>query len=322
MELPSRPHLAVTYASDRLQDGAGAQLQRIYGIYALSRALAIPYVHTPIEHLGYHGLLALENNAPTRGLLSECNRVFHIPSDIELPETGVISVQHEDVDAAAIWAMKNAGGGGASFHLVRILFPYPFTDRNPESYRFVKALSPFPYSRSEVFRLAIHVRRGEVYAFETARMLPNSFYVGCASRVAAMLEKLGIPFVCELYTEEVTKRFEVTPDHHGVEGRISENVTFEPGMNQLEDFDVLPNLVRYINGDPIETLGRMATADALIMSRSSFSYVAAILSQNCTVICYPFWHSAMEEWLVPGADGTLDEGELAGRLESWKLTPV
>ena len=71
-------------------------------------------------------------------------------------------------------------------------------------------------------------------------------------------------------------------------------------MDHLEDFDVLAEPRALHQLDPIETLGRMATADALIMSRSSFSYVAALLSQNCTVVCYPFWHSAMKEWLRSG----------------------
>jgi hypothetical protein len=318
MELPSNPHLAVTYANDKMQDGAGAQLQRIYGIYALSRALGVPYVHSPIEHLGYHGLLALENNAPSSGLLSECNRVFRIPSDIEVPGTRVIQ-DMQDADAGAIEALKNATSDGANFHLIRICLPYPVTDRDPDTYRCVKAISPFPYRRSEVFRLAIHVRRGEQYALDSDRMLPNWYYVSCTLRFQAILRMLDIPFICELYTEVPTKKFEVTSEHHGISGRISENVTYDPDMNHLEDFDTVPNLERYINTDPVETLRRMATADALILSRSSYSYVAALLSQKCIVIYYPFWHSPMKEWLISGVGGALPEIELAERLRSWKL---
>jgi hypothetical protein len=318
MELLSHPGLAVTYASDRLQDGAGAQLQRIYGIYALSRALGVPYVHSPLAHLGYHGLLALQNNAPSSDLLAECNRVFHIPSDIELPEAMVIH-EMRDADAGAIEALRHAASDDARFDLVRIGMPYPVTDRDPETYRCVKAISPFPYHRSDVFRLAIHVRRGEQFALDSHRMLPNEYYVSCALRLTEALRKLDIPFVCELYTEVATKTFEVTPQHHGICGRMSGNMTYDPGMSHLEDFDVIPSLESYINIHPIETLRRMATADALIMSRSSFSYVAAILSENCIVIYYPFWHSAMNEWLISGADGALPERELADRLESWKL---
>jgi hypothetical protein len=316
MEPPSHPRVAVTYDSERLTDGAGAQLQRIYGIYALSRALGVAYLHTPIGHLGYHGLQALENNAPSSDLLAEFNRVFDIPSDIELPETTVVH-QMDDADADAIEALKHAPNGESSVQLVRILLPYPVTDRDPETYRSVKAISPFRRERSDVFRLAIHVRRGDLFAVSSDRMLPNEYYVSCALRFAGVLRKLGIPFVCELHTEVATKTFEVTPEHHGIFGRIPGNMTFDPAMSRLEDFDVIPNLERHINVHPIETLRRMATADGLIMSRSSFSYVAAILNEGI-VVCHPFWHSAMSEWLTSGDDGAFPEEELAERLESWQ----
>jgi hypothetical protein len=281
----------------------------------------VHYVHSPIEHLGYHGLLALENNAPSSSLLSECNRVFHLPSDIEVAETAVLH-DMQDADASAIEALKVATSDGTNFHLIRICLPYPVTDKDPETYRCVKAISPFPYQRSDVFRLAIHVRRGEQYAIDSDRMLPNQYYVSCALRVQAILRQLDIPFVSELYTEVPTKRFDVTPDHHGIHGRMAGTMTYDPGMNHLEEFDTVSNLQSYINADPVETLRRMATADALIMSRSSYSYVAALLSQNCIVIYYPFWHSAMSEWLISAVDGALPERELGDRLESWKLAAV
>jgi hypothetical protein len=152
-------------------------------------------------------------------------------------------------------------------------------------------------------------------------MLPNSYYVSCALKFQAILQKLDIPFVCELYSEVASKKFEVTPESHGIYGRISENITFDPGMNHLEDFDAIPNLERFVNIEPIETLRRMATADALILSRSSFSYVAAILSTNGIVVYYPFWHFAMKDWLVSNDDGAVAETDLIERLESWKRSP-
>ena len=129
MELSSRPTLAVTYANDQIQDGAGAQLQRIYGIYALSRFLRVPYVHSPIAHLGYHGLSALEKNVPSPDLLAEYNRVFHIPSDIDLPEKRVI---HEmpDADVASIERIRNAGSDTRGLNLIRIRAPYPVVCEN------------------------------------------------------------------------------------------------------------------------------------------------------------------------------------------------
>lgn len=84
MQLRGSPGPVLIYKNDQNEDGAGAQLQRMYGIYAVARFLSVRYVHTPIRNIDYQGLAALENSSPIPGLLSEYNRVFHIPSDIAL----------------------------------------------------------------------------------------------------------------------------------------------------------------------------------------------------------------------------------------------
>src|SRR5271170_2871330 len=81
-----KPGIALTYANDVQMDGAGAQLQRVYGIYALSRYFKVPYVYSPLKEIGYQGLAALERNAGSPDLQDKYNRVFTIPSDLELPE--------------------------------------------------------------------------------------------------------------------------------------------------------------------------------------------------------------------------------------------
>jgi hypothetical protein len=315
---PAPPrHLAITYANNRFQDGAGAQLQRIYGIYAISRFLEVPYVHSPIESIGYQGLQALENNVPFENLPSEYNRVFHMPSDVDMPEKRA-TYDLEQADIEFIETIKNSGSNRAEFSLIRILFPYDVTNRYPEIYRFTKAISPFQYRRSEAFRLAIHVRRGELYVVDSHRMLPNSYYVSCALALQEILGKLDIPFVCELYTEAASKKFEVTPQHHGICGRISQNTIVDPAKDHLEDFDVIPNLKKYINLDPIETLRRMATADALVLSLSSFSVVAAILSPNCIVLSSSSLPFPMKDWLTWGEDEKFPTAELVRRVLSWR----
>jgi hypothetical protein len=314
---PSNSTLAITYKDDGNQDGICSQLLRIYGIYAISRSLGIPYFHSPIAHLGYHGLTALEDNAPLPDLLTDVNRVFHIPSDIELSDKRVTIHDMVDADLESIKKIGDAANDGR-LNLIRILYPFPVTDSNPELYRCLEAICPFPYRRSEVFRLAIHVRRGELFAVDSDWMLPNSYYVSCALRFQAILRKLDIPFVCELYTEVPSKTFEVTPQHHGINGRIAENLIIDPAMNHLEDFDAIPNLERFINFDPIESLRRMTTADALITSHSSFSYLPAIFNPNCIVVYHPYWRGRMKDWLISNTDGAFPESGLIQRLKAWK----
>src|ERR1700675_2618285 len=130
----SKPTVALTYKDDGNQDGICSQLLRIYGVYAISRFLGVPYFHSPIAHLGYHGLAALEDNRPLPNLLTDINRVFHIPSDIELPDERVTIHDMVDADVESIKNIRNAGGNGPGVNLIRILYPFPVTDSNPELY--------------------------------------------------------------------------------------------------------------------------------------------------------------------------------------------
>src|SRR4051794_31314557 len=114
----THPTLAITYKDDGNQDGICSQLLRIYGIYALSRLLGVPYVHSPIAHLGYHGLQALENNAPLPNLLTDVNRTFHIPSDIELADKQVIIHDMIDADVAGIERIKNSARDRRTIDLI------------------------------------------------------------------------------------------------------------------------------------------------------------------------------------------------------------
>lgn len=312
----SKPHIALTYANDVMMDGAGAQLQRVYGIYAVSRYFHVPYVHSPLKAIGYQGLAALEKNAGSANMQDRWNRVFTIPSDIQLPEN-TITRYIVSPKAADIERLKAEAEKQNKFYLVRMLFPYDITDKNPEIYRSLKQISPFRSAPSNTFRIAIHVRRGEEFVVDSQRMLPNSYYVASTMRLVEGLKQLGIPFVCELYTEVPSKAFVVTPQSHGINGRISHPVVIDPKMNRIEDFDVIPNLRKCINLDPIETLKGMATADGLIISRSSFSYLAALLGKGI-VIYNPFQHQPLKEWLISDRSGNFSAQQLVEQLKSWK----
>ena len=313
---PVRSGIALTYANDKLMDGAGAQLQRIYGIYAVSRYLHVPYFHTPIKKIGYQGLAELEKNAAAPHMEDKWNRVFTIPSDIELPKDTIVRFI-DTPTAEDIAGYKSEAEKKNQFYLLQIVLPYKITDKDPEIYRALRNVSPFHAARSNIFRIAIHVRRGDEFVIASDRMLPNSYYVASTMKVVQALKQLEIPFVCELYTEVASKPFVVTSQTQGIQGSVSKPVVIDPKMNHLEDFDVIPNLKKCINLDPIETLRGMATADVLIISRSSFSYLAALFNRG-TVIYFPFWHKPLKDWLTSDINGNIPSNELLERLKSWK----
>jgi hypothetical protein len=305
-----REKLVLTYDNTALTDGVGAQLQRIYGIYSISRLLGASYLHSPLARVDYQGLSALEENKGDLGFHDEFNDLFQIKSDIMGSNDFQVSklpyMTMEDVDQLVAKFDRHETSGRPS--LVQLVVPYGIADRFPDCYEVCKDISPFASSVREggVFRVALHVRRGEQLALDSDRMLPNAYYISVAKNVAQVLESLKIDYEIELFTEVPQKELVVQPDHHGIFNRIPGPRVIGPEMLQLNEFDELPNLVPCPNGKAIVCLEKLATADVLVMSRSSFSYVAAILNRSGVVLYHPFWHSPLSSWMSVDPEGQFD----------------
>jgi hypothetical protein len=318
--------LVLTYDGSVLTDGAGAQLQRIYGTYALARLLGAAYLHSPLRRVDYQGLAALERNVADPAFHHALNECFQIPSDVA-PSDGFHDVRLRDVSMDTVTQLaatfdRNETDGRPI--LARLVFPYGITDRFPDCYEACKAVSPFAPSpqADRALRVAVHVRRGDLFAVESDRMLPNAYFIQVAQQVAQALSALMIDFQIELYTEIPGQSFVVTPDHHGIHRRISTPFVFHPESIRIDEFGVLPNLVHRINGEAIDCLCGLATADVLVMSRSSFSYLGGILNRNAIVLYHPFWHPAPSAWLTVDPDGQFDQSEFSQAVQDRRRSPV
>ena len=306
--------LVLTYANTALTDGVGAQLQRIYGVYAISRLLGVSYVHSPLAEVGYQGLSAMEANVTDPDFHHEFNDLLSVPSDVVPPgELPTITLPNITLEVANELIARSGRGRAGTATLVQLVTPYGIADRFPDCYEVCKQLSPFASSgrgRGPV-RVALHVRRGEHVISSSDRMLPNGYYVNVARRVARVLGVLGLGYEIELWTEVPEEDFVVGLRHHGVHGRLNEPVLARADALGLDDFDGLPNLAHRLNGLAIDCLRGLATADILVMSRSSFSYAAAILNRNGIILYHPFWHYPPSSWITVDPDGQFDDSRLS-----------
>ena len=309
--------LGVTYLNSKLTDGAGAQLQRIYGVYAISRLLNLQYVHSPLCRVDNQGLAALENKTQDKQLIHRYNELFAIPSDIDPPENCVVR-EFEYFNLRIYDKLRQEAEARQAFILAKILMPYVITDSYPRSYNYVNAISPFFRDSSPVIRIAVHVRRGDLAATAAERILPNSYYINVALRISSTLDLLGVDYVFELHTELPDKAFLDKCEHVIADG-LSEPFMFDPSADRLEEFEQIPNLEKFINRDPIETIRKMATADVLVISRSSFSYLAALLNRNGIIIYHDFWHSMLEDWVRADTSGQFSAREFTDKLNE-KIT--
>jgi hypothetical protein len=290
--------LWLTYDSHALTDGAGAQLQRILSIYLIAKAYGVKYIHTGIHALSYQGAQQLEANTSDPQQVQRYNQLFTLPSD-EHPAQFDAVYSVFDIQESLIRQAKEAKDDPRNI-LFRIRFAGTMIDSTPSL-----LLNPLPFqwplrtwetTQQRPLSVAVHIRRGELFVVDSSRMLPNSYYIECMRALQKLLSPV-LPFTFHIYTEQLTKPTTITPTHHGICERIKDSVVVSPDDNHLEEFAEFKDAVWHINTCPIETLQALSTADILLASRSSFSYVAGILNRQGIILFHTFWHSLSPRWI-------------------------
>ncbi|MDR6102843.1 hypothetical protein QE369_003040 [Agrobacterium larrymoorei] len=294
----------LTYANDYHTDGAGAQLYRIFGVYALTRMYGFNYHHTPMHKIDHQGIEILEGKPLDKEFALPFNKLCQIENDKILPHN-IKTVTIPNPKMGFERALYRQWSRGPI--LVRIAHPHYILDRVPHAWGACKMVTPFQKrTRSKPLRIAIHVRRGDVHILDKDRLLPNSYYIRNAKFVKMILDELDIPHVIDIHSEAPRKDTTVNPEAPGVYD-LARPVTIKAGVDNFEEFQELGEDVRYhINRPAIESFSEIANADIIVTSKSAFSYLAAILSPSALVLYFPFWHAPLEDWFTTDIGGNFD----------------
>lgn len=314
----SKPAIvALTYDPEVMQDGAGAQLQRLITAYAISRHLDIGYVHTPISRINYQGLKAVESGKNDEDIVHRWNSLFHIPSD-KMPET-VKDVVKEKAEWDELVSLSSPVEGQKEVEptLVHAAYYHFAADAHPEVFDSI----PYPLfgwqktvrQRGEKIRIDVHVRKGELLAMQKHRLLDNAYFVGVMQHLYRIL---GSRAEFHVHTEAPKTSVKISAQTEWLGGFMTEEEGAQKGVvlrredYGLDDFASIPNTHLHINGDPIAAVQAMATTDILVLSHSSFSYVAGLINKPALVIYHPFWHAPAPSWLVVETPSDLEKHEV------------
>jgi hypothetical protein len=166
--------------------------------------------------------------------------------------------------------------------------------------------------------VCVHLRRGD-NSFtgrpdRDDRLLSNRYYLRVLATLVEELEQQGLPFVVRVHTEVPPGPVTLQPGAPGIYFRLDEPGTIDPAEIALEEFDAVPNVEVVANADPMEVLDDFATADVLVLARSSLGYFAGQLNPHGAVVYAPWWHPPLPGWLVADQEGNLDRAEVAARL--------
>ena len=258
-------------------DGGGAQIHAMMSVIAFCKVMGLRYVHTPIQSI---------EHAASKGVASRWEALFRLGmgetplDDISNP----ILTLHTFLAAPQRWQQPV---------VIQTPHLHPFTDAHPDIYAKItdelrqKYAGRPPVRTPSDLSIAVHIRRGDVTLEDhPLRYTSNSKIRTAIAGVIKTIKRSGKACQLSIYSEGVEQDFCGILD-----------CPFE----------------LHLNGDPLDALQNMISSDILVMSKSSFSYVAALMHQG-SVIYEPFWHRPMGHWHTIERRGQIDEEQLLADL--------
>jgi hypothetical protein len=298
--------ISISFDSDLAEDGLGAQLQRQFSLKALAYFLRIAYVPTLLKQIAIHPLDDFKNANQMQDFLHATNDLFgFVIQDV----SQYSKIAH--IRILTIWNLTKfillARISNRHIHL-RVLEAYSLVDVEPKMYS--DSLEKFELNLDSLdinckfleTDICIHYRQGvggnTIYPGQSiSRELNPQYFIGILNRLETEGKTITV------FTDAPEQDIEFTPDitqEHlwvGTPGFRNGKVKIK-ALNLKAIFTQSGYEVNVVSGgDLLETLLTFVNCETLLMSRSSLSYVAALLNANANIYFPPnFWHPPLEHW--------------------------
>jgi hypothetical protein len=308
--IPNRISSRITlgYSSGLKTDGLGAQLQRILGINALGEYWNINVQHPRIDEVAIHPLDGIDHDQDYKEFLRNLNSLIKSKEALEDFEfTKILSVDELRLSSILV-SIYSIVVLRKTIYL-KVTHPYFFIDAMPRLYdcSLNRSFKQRLALNAKVHRnsgISLHHRHGVgLMAIQPGQNKPRELDVKVYFLVLDKIIKSNPELEVRIFTDapktslnftpklEQKKSWLNLPSFDGDVMRISSN-SFNTLLERLP-----PDTKVIRGGDPLKTIANMAASSILILSRSSFGYVAALLSEGAEVwIPDDFWHPALPGW--------------------------
>lgn len=252
--------MTVRYLTNELRtDGFGAQFQSLLSTLLYTEISGKEFVYTNIE------------------------RMDHItPTDNFIPKQSENTLQ-DILDYMAIQKNYPPSEDIKYYGIVKVgdIISYSNCNINTlfKSIIFAKYLDKFYSGKSSRFdssytNVAVHIRRPDEFdirnnLFDSFRRCDNSHYINILNSIRQFKHKKPLRF--HIYSCDTLEN---------LKDLVSEDVVF------------------HIDEKVLDTFNDLVFADILVLSKSSFSYIAALLSRAEIKYYTPFWHPPLDGWII------------------------
>jgi len=301
--------LTLTYDNLAKQDGIGAQLQRIFGIYSISKKFHLGYLHSPIIETAEELAHNVSSDQELKKLLEQINTTFNFPSHSSVNFDEEIFIHNLNVKILfevylrSLITKRNI--------LLRVCLPFGVIDKHPNWYEYAGSYlrSTLPITRPQKLKqVVVHVRHGYKPIVgkndsSAPRFLPLTYYSDALKNILKM-QNLDINNEIVVHTDIPDKSGHWKPfqdsklsELASIGYQIDKNTLAFKGIDLRNNyFSDFPNLTVKYCAPILETLYDMMNADVLLMSRSSFSYISGIVNEKSVYIPRSHGHAKMSRW--------------------------
>jgi hypothetical protein len=302
----------LTYDNESLTDGYGAQTLRIIGIYSLAKMTRSKYIHSPIKETIEEFSHNVQNQSELDSLTDRVNEFFILPSD-SAPKTFSKVATVKSLDLKYLIRILCRYTFSNKNILLRVLLPYPCIEKFPSinkiATRYIRRNNSELFDARFRHEIVVHARLGYGQKSEKTdraapRHLPLEYFVQVIQLMRWKFFKKMIGKHIIIHTDLAPKTTFWKPTPKALNEVISfgENVfaksilvegnDISPYFQALEGFSFE---VRYCS-DFFETFLDLACARYLIMSRSTFSYLAALFNEGTVIYPDSHGHVKLQSW--------------------------
>lgn len=303
-------NVSLTYDSTRKPDGVGAQLQRILAISGLCRVANLGYVHSGIQDVAVHALDPYRTRSEYREFVDQLNAIFNLESAKSPKVRTEVQIDRFDYGTLLYYSVLSILTG--KHFLLRVSEPYSVTDLVASTYSSIHPLQGNLERFMGTFEskspcIAVHYRWGvggkQIQKGESStRELDLAYYLEVIERIRSFNPEIKYNVVIVTDAPEKSLLFAPPIEQrslwNGSPGFNSDRNTIEvTGINIREHFSNLGMEIEVLSGgSPLDAIAILANSDHLIMSRSSLSFVAGLLSTSEVYFPTSFWHKPLSHW--------------------------
>jgi hypothetical protein len=254
------------------QDGFGSQFQHIIACILISMKEKYEFYYTPLQDAEHN-----YDNDPS--YLEKLENLMNIrdffPTIDAVDDSNKTRItQYEGEEKKMIDADITKYANEENLHRIRVMF----WDNKPDRDSF--------FNYNKCYNVAVHVRRVNPHdnkIFQNLNFGQNSSYDGRFFNDKYFLNRMAtIRQWFKNYSPDKQIMFHVYSQSHG-------------GKHNFDAYSQHPDVMLHIDEDITTTFMGMVSADMLVTSPSSMSYIAGYFNLG-VVIASPFWHATLPHW--------------------------